>query len=163
LIVICVGINTLIFLWAPVYCSYGEVRRFEKELEDVLSLLPRIASPADTMIVGFDSHFLGYRHAGDYLPQYLTVQYPEVRLNSGIRVFVMEQRETRLAARLPQAPYKQFVFFPLPSGDKEYEDFMARVRGRFPAGVLRSVRSGHRDFITGPVTDLPLLFPVAAR
>jgi hypothetical protein len=41
------------------------------------------------MIAGFDSHFLGYRHAGYYLPDYVVVQYPEVKLSSGTRAFAM--------------------------------------------------------------------------
>src|SRR5262249_35485403 len=65
--------NTAIFLFAPVYCSQASVRQFEYELRDVRAALPRIASPGETLIVGFDSHFLGYRHAGYYLPDYSTV------------------------------------------------------------------------------------------
>jgi hypothetical protein len=76
----CAAANTAIFVFAPVYCSYVSVRRFERELETVIRVLPQIASPRDTLIVGFDSHFLGYRHAGYYLPGYLTVQFPEVQL-----------------------------------------------------------------------------------
>ena len=84
--------NSFVFLLAPVYCSYISVRHFEAELESVLRSIPQIASPADTMIVGFDSHFLGYRHAGYYLPGWFTAQFPEVRLVSGMRVFAMETR-----------------------------------------------------------------------
>jgi hypothetical protein len=76
----CAAINTAIFLWAPVYCSYREVHRFEAELANVVATLPRIASPDTTMIVGMDSHFLGYRHAGYYLPGYLTAEFPAVQL-----------------------------------------------------------------------------------
>jgi hypothetical protein len=64
----CAAVNALVFVYAPVYCSYGEVRRFERELQNIIGVLPQIASPGDTMIVGFDSRFLGYRHAGYYLP-----------------------------------------------------------------------------------------------
>ncbi len=158
----CAAANIGIFLWAPVYCSYAEVRRFETELEDVIRELPRIASPGDTMIVGFDSHFLGYRHAGYYLPGYLTVQFPEVRLASGTRVFAMQDRDTTIESRLATGAVHNFVLFPLPLGDSEYQDYIALVRKRFPAQELRTVvRSGH-EFAIGPVTDLGFLFPVAA-
>jgi 4-amino-4-deoxy-L-arabinose transferase-like glycosyltransferase len=54
----CAAANVAMFLGAPVYCSYREVRKFEAELENVLRVLPQIASSRETMIVGFDSHFL---------------------------------------------------------------------------------------------------------
>ena len=97
----CAALNTLVFVCAPVYCSYGAVRRFEAELRNIIEVLPQIASPRETLIVGFDSHFLGYRHAGYYLPDYLTVQFPAVQLASGMRVFAMQNRDTRLETGLP--------------------------------------------------------------
>lgn len=158
----CAAANTLIFLYAPLYCSYGAVRRFERELENVVECLPQIASPRDTLIVGFDSHFLGYRHAGYYLPDYLTVQFPEVPLASGTRVFAMQHRDTRLESALPVASLRNFVIFPLPLGDREYSEYVALVRRRFPPGALRTVVCGGHEFAIGPVADLRFLFPVAA-
>jgi 4-amino-4-deoxy-L-arabinose transferase-like glycosyltransferase len=158
----CAMFNTIIFLYSPVYCSYSSVRHFEKELEDVLKTIPQFASAADTMIVGFDSHFLGYRHAGYYLPGWFTAQYPVVRLASGTRVFVMEHGDTRLADKLPVARYKSFLLFPLPANDREYTDYVAKVRARFPKGALRTVNAGRREFTIGRTGDLQLLFPVAA-
>ncbi len=158
----CAAVNTMVFLCAPVYCSYGEVRRFEMELENVAGVLPQIASPRETMIVGFDSHFLGYRHAGYYLPGYLTVQFPEVQLASGTRVFAMKDRSTRLERALPPAGIQSFVIFPLPLGDSEYSSYMAQVRKRFPPGGLRAITRGGHEFAVGAVADLRVLFPVSA-
>jgi hypothetical protein len=157
----CVVANAIIFIFAPVYCSYGAVRRFESELENIAGALPQIASPQDAMIVGFDSHFLGYRHAGYYLPGYLTVQFPEVHLASGTRVFTMQHRDTRVEAGLPTTSAREFVLYPLPLGDKEYSDYVALVRKRFPPGDLRTVVRGGHEFTIGPVADLQLLFPHA--
>ena len=155
----CAAVNTLVFVEAPVYCSYREVRRFEAELRGIVRVLPQIASPPDTLIVGFDSHFLGYRHAGYYLPDYLTVQFPEVRLASGTRIFAMRNRNTQLVTGLPATPARDFVLFPLPAAGDEYAGYMALVRKRFPPGRLRKVvREGH-EFAIGPVADLGLLFP----
>ncbi len=156
-----VAANCLVFVFAPVYCSYASVRHFETELRDVVRLIPEIASPRDTMIVGFDSHFLGYRHAGYYLPGWFTAQYPEVKLAAGPRVFVMEGGDTRLAARLPVSRFRNFIIFPLPAGDAEYREFMNRIRARFPKGALRTIAVGGREFLMGSVVDLPLLFPTA--
>jgi hypothetical protein len=154
--------NSLIFLFAPVYCSYASVRRFETELETVLRSIPQVALPAETMIVGFDSHFLGYRHAGYYLPGWFTAQYPAVRLVSGTRVFVMAHGDTRLVTEFP-AGFKGFVFFPLPSDDTEYRDYTTRIRALFPTQALRTVTAGGRDFVSGSVTELPVLFPEAGK
>ena len=158
----CAAANTLIFIWAPVYCSYGEVRRFERELRNIVGTLPQIASPGETMIVGFDSHFLGYRHAGYYLPGYLTVEFPEVHLASGTRVFTMQHRNTRLESALPATPGGNFIIFPLPLGDSEYAAYMAKVRKRFPVGELRTVERGGHEYAIGTAAALPVLFPVAA-
>jgi hypothetical protein len=159
----CVGafvvVNTAIFLFAPVYCSYGSVRRFEAELPSAVEAIRRTTSPADTVIVGFDSHFLGYRHAGYYLPQWITVQFPEVRLASGIRAFSMEHGDTTLRATLPLPGITRFVFFPLPSDDREYRDYTAGIRARFPADALTTIKSGGVELTTGDVKYLPLLFP----
>jgi hypothetical protein len=154
----CAAANTMIFIFAPVYCSYGHVRRFESELGRIVSALPQVVS-RDALIVGFDSHFLGYRHAGYYLPAYLTLQFPEVRTASGSGVFTMQNRDTRVLARLPDTSAREFVMFPLPAGDLEYSDYMALVRKRFPPGELRTVIKGGLAFTIGPVADLPLLFP----
>jgi len=158
----CIAANTMIFISAPVYCSYREVRRFEMELENIVAVLPQIASPRDTLIVGFDSHFLGYRHAGYYLPDYLTVQFPEVRLRQGMRVFAMQFRNTWLESKFPTASIHNFVIFPLPLGDTEYRDYMALVLKRFPPGDLRTIVRGGDAFTIGPVADLRFLFPVSA-
>lgn len=156
------AINTLVFLYAPVYCSWASVRHSEAELVNVLTAVPQIAVPGDTLIVGFDSHFLGYRHAGYYLPAYTVAQYPEVHLAEGIRVFLMKDGDTRLAARLPAAAFKTFLFFPLPTNDTEYRDYMDALRARFPKGALRTVIAGGHEFSFGAMSDLWRLFPMAA-
>jgi hypothetical protein len=156
----CAAANVLVFLYAPFYCSYREVRRFEKELASVIEVLPQIVSSRDTMIVSFDSHFLGYRHAGYYLPNYTTVQFPEVRLASGARVFTMRGRDTRLELRPPVDAIRNFVLFPLPSNDAEYRQYMVQVRKRFPAGELRTIVRGGHEFAIGSATDLGYLFPI---
>lgn len=157
-----IGLNTAIFLFAPVYCSYRSVRHFESELREIIGAAPGIASPKDTLIVGFDSHFLGYRHAGYYLPGWYTAQYPEVRLASGPRVFTMTLGDTHVVEKLPWSRYRRFLFFPLPSGDREYSEYMARIYARFPGGSLQKTVVNGREYIFGRITDLPLLFPNAA-
>jgi hypothetical protein len=157
----CALANAAVFIYAPVYCSYGEVRRFETELKDIIAILPQLASPEETMIVGFDSHFLGYRHAGYYLPDYLTVQFPAVQLAAGTRVFTMNHRNTKLESSLSGSPMRSFILFPLPCGDSEYSDYLAQVLKRFPLSEVRVIVRGCHEFVIGPVMDLHLLFPVS--
>ena len=157
--------NTAVFLFAPLYCSYTEVRRFERMLIEITTALPQMASPEGTLIVGFDSHFLAYRHAAYYLPAYLTVQYPEVRLPQGLRVFAVEHRRTMLLSTIPCRQFKNFVLFPLPSGSSgpsEYADYLGRVRARFRPGVLRTTVVAQHEFVVGSASDLPTLFPNAS-
>jgi hypothetical protein len=153
----CMAVNVLIFLRAPVYCSYYEVRKFEREMGSVVASLSSIASPSEAMILGFDSHFMGYRHAGYYLPDYVTVEYPAVRLSSGLRIFTMQHRDTTLATGLADG-YKSFIVFPLPQEGDEYRSYTAGIESRFTPNDLSYRSSGGRTFITGPISALATLF-----
>ncbi len=151
--------NTAVYLGSPFYCSYRSVRQFEGELSDVVQATRRIGTPADTVIIGFDSHFLGYRHAGYYLPEYLTLQYPQVNLLEGTRIFTMHDQDTRLAEGLSAGRWKRFVLFPLPADDAANAAYLSTVEKLLPADSLRTLRIGNHDYVTGPIGDLPLLFP----
>ena len=155
----CLAINFLVFLSAPVYCSYFAVRKSAQELAGVLAALPKVALPGETLIVGFDSHFQGYRHAGYYLPDYATVEYPAVRLASGPRIFTMRGRDTTLAVDLP-ASYKKFILFPLPTDGAGYHVYMAEIETHFARADLTRGSSGSRTFITGPRSALAALYHV---
>jgi hypothetical protein len=161
-VALCAAVNVLIFLASPFYCSYRAVRRFETEFDGVRVALSQFASPDDTLIIGFDSHFLGYRQAGYYLPGFLTLEYPEVSLREGIRVFAMQGRETGLFAGLPLGSYTRFVLFPLPGGGDAYREYLQKVETHLPSQSLRTIRVGGYDFVTAPISALPLLFPQAA-
>jgi hypothetical protein len=155
------AINCGIFLRAPLYFSYREVQRSHQELTAALASIRRIASPKDTIIVGFDSHFLGYRHAGYYLPEYLTIEFPEVPLASTTGVFAMHHKDTRMVSRLHVGSFREFLLFPLPASDNEYREYMQHIRDRFPAGALRISTQDGLEILTGPVSALPVLFPNA--
>ena len=127
-------------------------------MAQVQEQIRQVGTPGRTLIVGFDSHFLGYRHAGYYLPEYWTVQYPEVSLPAGRRVFAMRTRDTKVLAEVPPEPCERFVLFPLPSDTESYQ-YLTRVLERFPAGTLRKVPAGGREFLTGSADDLYRLFP----
>ncbi|HYK38277.1 ArnT family glycosyltransferase [Alloacidobacterium sp.] len=156
------AINVVIFIAAPLYCSYRSVRRFEAELQDVVTAFLQVAPAGNTLIVGFDSHFLGYRHAGYYLPAYLTLQSPAVRLRDGTRIFAMQGRGTRLLSELPVGPWTQFVFFPLPNQGADYKEHLREAMNKLPGGSLRTISANGHDFVLGPISDLPLLFPRAS-
>ncbi len=126
LIGVCVVANVLIFLVSPFYCSYRSIRRFEDELDGIRAELPEVGGAKDVLLVGFDSHSLGYRHAGYYLPNYVTVEYPEVKLQDGMQIFAMHERDTRLLGALPAGSYSRFVFFPLPAGGCREPEISAR-------------------------------------
>jgi hypothetical protein len=160
---ICAVLNVVIFLAYPAYCSYRSVRQFEAQLDGIRTSLPRLGAPNDLLILSFDSHFLGYRHAGYYLPGYLTLQYPEVNLNEGTRIFSMQGQDTHLLASLPVGSYKRFVVFPLPGTDAEYQQYLDTFKKLLPARDLTYEDVEGRQFVTGPITDLPLLFPKAAQ
>lgn len=151
-------VNMAGFLYAPVYCSYRSVRETEAEMVSIRDGLIRVAQARDTVIVGFDSHFLGYRHAGYYLPQFLTVEYPALNYPDGKRVLSMVDRDTKLLSTLPSDSVKKFVLFPLPAG-QEYMRYFDEVRKHFPSGALTSTTANGREYFSGSATDLPWIFP----
>ncbi len=159
LIGVCVVANIFIFLVSPFYCSYRSIRRFEDELDGIRAGLPEVGGAKDVLIVGFDSHSLGYRHAGYYLPSYVTVEYPEVKLREGMQIFSMHERDTRLLGALPAGNYSRFVFFPLSAADAENRRYLQNIENQVGSKNLQTIRAGGVEFITGPISELPLLFP----
>ncbi len=156
------AVNIAVFLYAPLYCSYQSVRRFEAQLGRVEEALPRVGSRRSSLIVGLDSHFLGFRHAGYYFPQYVTVEYPEFKSPAGERAFTMQYRDTRLVGHLDTSGFTNFVLFPLPPEGAEYQRGLSELRAKFPAQDLHAVTVAGCEFITGPIADLALLLPVVA-
>ncbi len=162
LIVLAASINVAIFLEAPVYCSFREVRSFEAELESVQRALPQVAAAGQTLIIGFDSHFLGFRHAGYYFPDYTIAEYPEVRFPTGNRIFTMQHRDTRLVDQIATKNFANFVLFPLPQSGEEFRQHSNRMRAMFPER-LRTITVEGFEFMTAPIEDLPVLYPVAVK
>ncbi len=162
LIALAATLNVAIFLQAPVYCSYGEVRRFEAELDNVRKALPQVASPQRTLIVAFDSHFSGFRHAGYYFPNYMVAEFPETQFPAGRRVFTMQHRDTRVMRQLSTGGFANFVLFPLPRAGDEYRRYVSETRSRFPDEHLQTITVRGCEFITGPIADLSLLFPATS-
>ena len=154
------AINVAAFLDAPVYCSYREVRNFEAELQTVERALPQVAATETTLLIGFDSHFLGFRHAGYYFPNYTVAEYPEIRLPAGDRFFMMQHQDTRLTPQLPSNRFTAFVFFPLPQQGTEYHQYLEDVCGKLPPNLQVSSISGF-EFLSAPIEDLPFLLPTA--
>ena len=71
----------------------------------------------------------------------------------------MCQRDTHLLAALPAGSYSRFVFFPLPAGDDSNRKYLQKVEEQIPGKSLQTVQAGGVEFVTGSITDLPLLFP----
>jgi hypothetical protein len=152
-----IAANCAFFAFAPVYCSHKGIREFERDMGGITRDLSQAFDPKTTLIIGFDSHFLGYRHAGYYLPAFVTIQYPEVAYPDGKRVFVMHGRDTQLVTSLPLDGFRQFVFFPLPAG-AEYSAYLHKVRGLLPNGALSTTTLGGKVAATGPAWAISGLF-----
>ena len=161
LITAAAAINVVIFVRAPLYCSYWAVRQSQQQLAAVVASVQQISQPQQTLLIGFDSHFQGYRHAGFYLPEYLTIQFPEVPLGSTTGAFAMQNRQTTLASHIAVGSFRDFILFPLPPSEKEYADYMNRIRARFPAGELHITTQNGIEFLRGPISSLLVLFPNA--
>jgi hypothetical protein len=75
----------------------------------------------------------------------------------------MQGRDTSLLTALPAGSYNRFVVFPLPGTDGEYQRYLETFRKLLPAQDLTYVDAGGHQFVTGPIADLPLLFPTIAQ
>lgn len=154
--------NCAVFLFAPLYCTHRGVATFEHELAVTRTDFRAHLDPNDTLIVGFDSHFMGYRHAGYYLPEFVTVQYPEVTYPGGKRVFLMQSGDTQLRPQLSVARFKRFVFLPLPPGS-DYSAYVHGVLAQMPEADVKRISLGRSKVFTGPVSALSILFPTTTR
>jgi hypothetical protein len=157
-----IAVNCAFFVLAPLYCSYRSVRAFERDMAAISQILRSHVNPETTLVVGFDSHFLGYRHAGYYLPAFMTVQYPEVNYADGKRVFVMQGMDTRVTRAFPVDGFERFLLFPLPEGS-QYAAYLDEVLSKLPEGTVSTVRIGGRNILMGPASAIPLLFPSTAH
>jgi Protein of unknown function (DUF2723) len=151
------GANMAFFIFAPVYCSYRSVRQFEAELVSFTSVVRRTVSPSNTILIGSDSHFLGYRHAAYYLPEYLTVQYPELTIGGSRGAFAAQNRQTQYLTTLPRNHFDNFALLPLPPDDED-RAYLARVYSTFPQGELKETRSDGWTFASGAIVELKYLF-----
>jgi hypothetical protein len=153
------AVNVAVFLYAPLYTSYRAITQYEHELATIQDTLRKIADPNDTVIVAMDAHWFGFRHAGYYLPEYLVLQYPEMKFAAGLQVFVMRSRDTQLLQTIPVSKYKRFVLFPYPD-DQGYNK---KLLDRFPKGTLTTMSAGGHEYVTGPVAYLNRLFSQTAN
>jgi hypothetical protein len=154
--------NCAFFVFAPLYCTHRGIREFERDMTAIQRDFQTLASPGKVLVIGFDSHFLGYRHAGYYLPEFVTVQYPEVEYADGRRVFLMHQRDTMLAREFPLDSFERFILFPLPE-DEEYARYLKTVLAKLPDGAIQTVTLGGRTVLTGQIGTVPLFFSKTAR
>jgi len=150
--------NLAIYFFAPLYFSYGQVRLFESELATACARVRATVSPARSILVGFDSHFLGYRHAAYYLPEFTVLQYPEVRYVSGTRLFVVHSGRTSTLRSLDPEGFETIAFFPLPD-DASYRAFVDRTLAVLPPASL-SRTPGKPEILTAPASSLSKLFPL---
>jgi hypothetical protein len=153
-----VAVNLTLYFAAPLYCTYGEVRRFERDLQAAVARVRLVAKPSESVLVGFDAHFFGYRHAAYYLPEFQLLQYPELKYPAGARVFTVRGRETSVVSSIDVSSYRQVVFFPLPEG-AAYSDYLNKALSVLPDNSAKPVGTTGGEVLQAPISALSLLFP----
>ncbi|HHT9126464.1 MAG TPA: ArnT family glycosyltransferase [Candidatus Brocadiia bacterium] len=66
--------NLLLFLKFPTYVSVPTIRTLEKNVQVVTSYIRANFSPEETVVLSGNLHYLGFRHAMYYLPDYKVFQ-----------------------------------------------------------------------------------------
>jgi hypothetical protein len=108
------------------------------------------------VLVGIDTHFLGFRHAGWYLPRYRVVQYPGQEESGRPFVSLMQGRRSVRNYALPAA--ERYVLFPLPEAEEYRESWRAFV-AQLPEEGREEIRCGQVRLTSGPATHLRALYP----
>jgi hypothetical protein len=147
--------NIIVFLYVPSYMGYQNTKEYENDIVLTREILTQTVDPANTLVVATDSFRHGFREIGYYSPTHLVVQYPEVELSSGTRVFSMHARKTTLLSKLPIEKYTKFVIFVTPA----HEDIQEEFSEMFPEGSVSRVSINGYTFIEGPSSELKYLFP----
>ena len=94
--------NALVFLLFPTHVSVSEIRNHEKNLQGVTSYVRDNFSPDDVVVFTDDLHYLGFRHAMYYLPDYKVFQtrlmgsYPEMGIFWGVNQHTYFSRNVRI-------------------------------------------------------------------
>ena len=136
------ALNVCVFLWAPLYCSYNSVRAFERDLDQTVRDIRTHYSPEKTLIVAFDAHFFGFRHAGYYLPEFETIAYPAAGFRDGKGILSSAGGRPRPALAAPPSGFEEIVFFPLPPGELYEEHFHRNVTLRIGDSRIERVQAG---------------------
>jgi hypothetical protein len=157
----CTILNLVLFVWGPWYCSFRSVRALEADLALMQRSVREQFSPRETLLVSFDSHFLGFRHVGYYLPEFLTLAYPESQRGGRTAALGMVGGRTQVLAQ-PPGGRRTFVMLPLPPGQR-YDRYQQSVIDLFPAQALRAVTDRGHLFRVGTLADLRYAFPVTLR
>lgn len=151
--------HTALFLYAPLYTSHAAVMRHEQDFTQIQQSLRAIAAPEQTLLVGFDDHFYGFRHIGYSLPEYLTLSFPEHRFSHGIGIFAMQDRKTKVLSSIPTERYERFVLL-IPFGQEKYRRLLTND---LPAGTITTLHIADHDYLTGPATALDRIFPLTTH
>jgi hypothetical protein len=153
--------NFAIFLFNPTTFSYNQIRTDARETLEYVTTVRKAVSPRNTVLVAVDNHLHGARHAGYYLPEFLTVEWPEFESESGIRVWAMRNGQAELLRKIPSHEFREFVYFPPgPNGPNSVIAEYGKVQ--LPAGTLAIERVDGSELFTGSTAELWRLFPKAS-
>ena len=75
----------------------------------------------------------------------------------------MHHRDTDLLTALPASQYSRFVTGPLPVGDASSRAYVQKVKDSLSGEELHLVEAKGLVYITGPMKELPQLFPEIGR
>jgi hypothetical protein len=153
------ALNTLIFLYSPMYCSRRSVLEFEREWTRTVAFVRATYDPKTTVLIGLDAHFHGFRHASYYLPEYHIFAYPNTRVAGQVRLLTAHNRDSRMTAPPDSlAPLEQVVFLPMPLDDENVGYFKAIVAA---TSDIRETLTDDRIGAAGPISSFKTIYSAA--
>lgn len=160
LIMTMAAIHIALFLYVPFYISQSRIAQHEHDIVQLEQAIRVIAKPENSLVIGVDAHFYGYRHLGYSLPEYQVLSFPELRFSQGMGVFSMQNRRSKILSRIPIEQYKEFVFYFPDSRDiKIYQELFPTLRSE----SIKTVNINGHAFLMGPVSVLSKIFQNTAH
>ncbi len=151
-------VSLIVFVDSPLYFSFRSMRNFESRLHEVVTAVRAGFSPDETLVIGFDEHFLGFRHVGYYLPEYLVTEAPRSVFADGPGIFASRGRQT---LELHHAPEGKPTTVIIVAGTDENRNQARNLFCRFvPDGTLTWISLPGADLATAKTEALKPLFKV---
>ena len=154
--------NLAAFLFTPTYFSYQFVQTDLRKIGGFDQAMRRGVSPATSLIVSFDDHRFGWRHAGYYLPEFTSIEWPERTSGQDVQIRAMSHGQSEILHALDAGSFQQIVFYPPQANGADLVEVISGGKP-LPPGSIQIKKVGDYELVICSADMLYRLFPRGAR